>query len=230
MIDYFFNVKNENGRTVHDRLYVNPKHSVGEMCWMFCFEWSDGRLSCPVEYASIVQRSPINGKFIWYNEYLNEIAERGEHAHAEKLIFTELMEAYDQMQHAGFADDCNYYCLLTEIVHAYNDAYHRENEGVRIPRAHYKFFVKAVIELLRVGKNRLSTSFKVELYREIGMFSKCFNYGSDPHYSRDENEIIDEVLFRAAQGDTSLFIIENLKIYEGKTRRQKRIFCHRHNC
>ena len=116
--------------------------------------------------------------------------------------------------------------LLLEIVQAYNDEYNRGREAKKsVQFADYEFFVKCILKLQELGKEMLPASLKAELYREAGIFEKCLEFSSADCSSRDEKEIVDEVLFRAAHADSKPFIIEHCEYYSSNPRLVKRFTC-----
>ena len=200
-------------------------------CRINCFEWSDGRLGCPHKRVSVVQRSRKTGKFIWYTDYIAEGIEMGQSDNAKNYDLHDLQEAFDQLKYIDQLGDKHSLALFLEIIHAYNDEYHR-NPLVekKIPIPDYKLFVECVLEAQKVGKDRLPASMKAELYREAGMFEKCFEFSTTDGRSRDEKEIIGEVLFRAAHGDTKPFIIEQCEYFKRNPRLIKRTPCPMAEC
>lgn len=197
------------------------------MEWMLqCFEWSDGRLACTFNQVSTVQKSRRTGEFVWYSDFLSECSEAGEKESAEHYNFRELQQAYDHLCRKEDVDGRSMVGLLLEIVHAFNDEYNG-TAGVekKIALSDYEFFVRCILELQERGRKMLPASLRAELYREAGMFGKCFEFSSSDCRSRDEKEIIDEVLFRAAHGDSKPFIIEQCEYYNTNPRTVKRFPC-----
>ena len=211
------------------RLSINGNGDL--KCRLNCFEWSDGRLRCPHKRASVVQKSRKTGKFIWYSDYIAEGVEMKQGDNAKSYGLNELQEAFHQFKYANKLDDERSLSLFLEIIHAYNDKYHR-NPLVekKIPVPDYMLFIECILEAQKMGKKRLPASMRVELYREAGMFEKCFNFGSADGLSKDEKEIIDEVLFRAARGDNKPFIIEQCRYYKSHSRFIKRTPCPATDC
>ena len=164
-----------------------------------CFEWSDGRLACQQWVAST----------------------------GEVSRFHELQQTYDALcGSAADVDDKRMVTLLLEIVQVYNDEYNRGCKAQKnVPFSDYEFFVRCILELQERGRKMLPTSLKAELYREAGMFEKCLEFSSADCRSRDEKEIVDEVLFRAAHADTKPFIIEQCEYYSSNLRLAKRFPC-----
>ena len=143
-----------------------------------------------------------------------------------RYTFHELQEAYRNMKNSAQPDDERIITQLLEIVHAYNDEFSRGTHPEKEPQpGDYGFFVKAVLELQERGKDVLPPSLRAELYREAGMFENCFGFSSHACRSRDEKEIMDEVLFRAAHADRRPFIIEQCGYYSSKPRTVKRFPC-----
>lgn len=143
-----------------------------------------------------------------------------------RYTFHELQEAYRNMKNSAQPDDERIITQLLEIVHAYNDEFSRGTHPEKEPQpGDYGFFVKAVLELQEKGRDVLPASLRAELYREAGMFENCFGFSSHACRSRDEKEIMDEVLFRAAHADRRPFIIEQCEFYRDKARPVKRFPC-----
>ena len=69
-----------------------------------------------------------------------------------------------------------------------------------------RFYIKCILELLKKGGDRISSFEKMELYREAGMFSKCFEIFNS-RFRWSDRDFVDELLFRAAHGDSSPFIV-----------------------
>lgn len=168
-------------------------------CILRCFEWSDGRLACQ-------QQSAATG---------------------EDSRFHELQQAYNALcESTTDVDDRRLVTLLLDIVQAYNDEYNRGDSVKKgVAYSDYEFFVKCILQLQEVGKNMLPASLKAELYREAGMFERCLEFSSSNCLSRDEMEIVDEVLFRAAHADSKPFIIEHCEYYSNSLRPVKRFPC-----
>ena len=82
-----------------------------------------------------------------------------------------------------------------------------------------------VFEIQKVGKSLLSPSIRAELYREIGMYAKCFEFESWAGRNMDEREILAEVMFRAAHYESRPFIIEHCDYCRDNTRFKKRTPC-----
>lgn len=226
--DFYFGSNRKNGRYC---CTVTPNFGSLE-CRMNCKEWSDGKLNCMDNFASVVQLSQKSGRYIWYSDYMAECTKEGLPDKATRLDFNELQEAYHQFEYGGCdMPENNCYRLLMEIIHAYNDKYHRYVEDKTIaPVPDYKFFVQCVINIMKVGKNRMPNSLKAELYREAGMFSKCFEFKSNDSRNKDEMEILDEVLFRAAHGETEPFVIETCEYCKNNLRLTKRRSCPYTDC
>ena len=168
-------------------------------CMVGCHEWSDGRLACQHQAASTLSESRL----------------------------CELQQAYNNLSiYATDIDDKQMVTLLLEIVQTYNDEYNRGREAKKsVQFADYEFFVKCILKLQELGKEMLPASLKAELYREAGMFEKCLEFSSADCSSRDEKEIVDEVLFRAAHADSKPFIIEQCEYYSSNPRLVKRFTC-----
>lgn len=168
-------------------------------CMVGCHEWSDGRLACQRQVASALQESR----------------------------FHELLQAYNALcDSATDVDNKQVVTLLLDIVQAYNDEYNRGNDvKKRVAFEDYEFFVKCILQLQELGKEMLPASLKAELYREAGMFEKCLEFSSSDCRSRDEKEIVDEVLFRAAHADSKPFIIEHCDYCKDSKRFKKRTPC-----
>ena len=140
--------------------------------------------------------------------------------------FHELQREYTGVKSDEQCDDKRIITQLLDIVHAYNDEFGRGVHPGKEPQpGDYRFFVEAVLELQERGRELLPTSLRAELYREAGMFENCFVFSSHDCRSRDEKEIMDEVLFRAAHADSSPFIIEQCDYYMDKARQVKRFPC-----
>jgi hypothetical protein len=195
-------------------------------CMIKCYEWSDGQLGCAFNQVSTVQKSRRTGEFVWYSDFLSECSKTGEKESAEHYSFRELQQAYDHLCRKENIYGRCMVTLLLEIVHAFNDEYNRSMDVEKnIPLNDYEFFVRCILELQERGRKMLPSSLKAELYREAGMFEKCLEFSSADCRSRDEKEIVDEVLFRAAHADTKPFIIEQCEYYSTNLRLAKRFPC-----
>ena len=198
----------------------------GLQCRMQCVEWSDGKLACESNTMSVVQKSRNTGKFSWYTHCITEGNDIKTEYEGKRYTFHELQEAYKQLQDSGEKEERLHVRLLLEIIHAYNDKYHRDTDVKgNIPLDDYLFFTDCVLEIERKGKNILPDSLRADLYRQIGMFEKCFEFSASDCRTRDEKEIVDEVLFRAAHGDSKPFIIEQCEYYKNNMRTTKRFPC-----
>ena len=82
-----------------------------------------------------------------------------------------------------------------------------------------------IVEIEKKGKNHMPASILAELYREIGMFGKCFEFDATSADSKDEMELITEIQYRAARGDKRLFIIEHSEYFQENLRLRKRTPC-----
>ena len=200
----------------------------GLECRMNCTERSDGKLNCPFYLRQTVYLSQETGKFIWYSQYEQECSAAGIAPNTKTYGFHELKEAHSQLKPT---DDNSYFWLLLEIIHAFNDEYHYDPEQrIEIPEEDFKFFVECVVEIMKVGEKRMPASLKAELYREAGMFAKCFAFDTANCRSCDEKEIIDEVHIRAIRGETAPFIIEHIEYFKHNLRLEKRFPCPLSHC
>ncbi len=195
-------------------------------CRLRCLEWSDGRLACRKEFVSVVQKSQKTGKFIWYTDYVKECAEFGKETDCRSYSLQELKEAYWQLLEGN---ECNSeYCvrLSMEIVRAFNDEYSRSPGKKRIaPSDDILLFIKSILYVLENGDGLVPASIRAELCREAGLFDKCLEFDAAASRSVDEREIIAEIQFRAAHGDSRPFIIEHCEYYTRNLRPVKRYPC-----
>lgn len=205
---------------------MNTRGQCAPGCRFSCYEWSDGRLCCSHNIVSVVQKSRRNGQFIWYTDYVDECTELGEKNDAAHYEFHDLREAFYQLTTDNEPENRKYVKLLLEIIHAYNDKYHcTHNSETYIPATDIVFFVNCVLEIQKFGKNILSPSIRAELYRQIGMYAKCFEFESWAGRNDDEREIMAEVMFRAAHYDSKPFIIEHCEYCKNDLRFKKRTIC-----
>ena len=216
IIDFYFGDEGEQ--------YILPFGDI--RCRMQCFEWSDGRLPCFGHTASIVQESRRTGKFIWYTDYVTEGMEMGKSNKASHYGFHKLQEAYHQLKPIGGLDDKRCISLLLEIIRAYNDEFRRNGKKAKKATVcDLHFFTQCILEVENKGKNLLPASIRAELYREAGIFEKCFEFDAAASSSEDEREIITEIQFRAAHLDREPFIIEHCEFYRNNIRFAKRFPC-----
>lgn len=198
-------------------------------CRMQCFEWSDGRLGCQCNPISVVQQSPADGRFIWYTDFLNEAS--ADKSAARHYTFRELQEAHTQLQERGGFDKDKEITLLMDIIRTYNDEHQRGiNDADEISLPDFMFFVECILRVVEIGKGTLPPSLIAELYREACYFEKCLEFNTDAGRSKDEQEIIAEVQFRASHGDRKPFIIEQCECYRNSIRMDKRYPCPYKNC
>ncbi|MBO5866013.1 MAG: hypothetical protein J6Q73_08205 [Bacteroidaceae bacterium] len=145
--------------------------------------------------------------------------------------FKELQEAYARLQEKGALDKEGEVSLLMDIIRTYNDEYQRNTNGENeIPLPDFMSFVKCILEVEEKGKEILPASIRAELYREACYFEKCFEFDATASQSKDEQEIIAEVQYRASHGDSKPFIIEHCEYYRNNVRHTKRYPCPNSNC
>ena len=195
-------------------------------CKLRCHEWSDGELACESDMMSIVQKSLTTGKFIWLANCMTKDKKLKAGIEGKRYDFHELQEAYRQLQESDIEATRRYFRLLLEIIHAYNDMYHRFPDVQKdIPLEDFVFFTERVLEIERIGKEYMPDSLRAELYRQIGMFDKCFEFDAMAKRDKDEQELIDEIKFRAAHHDSRPFIIEQCEYCRRGLRMTKRFSC-----
>ena len=208
--------------------HFNPKIQYGDLyCKLNCYEWSDGQFACESNMMSIVQRSRTTGNFIWLADCMTDDKELKEEIEGRHYDFHTLQEAYRQLQE-GDDEEINwqYFRLLLEIIHAYNDMYHRVPDVKRdVPLEDFIFFTERVLEIEKKGKKFMPDSLRAELYRQIGMFDKCFEFNAMTSRNKDELELIDEIKFRAVHHDRRPFIIEQCEYCRRGLRMTKRFSC-----
>ena len=188
-------------------------------------EWSDGKIETSYERQySLVQRCQFTGRYMWYDEFDDTKSMAGDFFSLRRLDFNELYDAFRQFEDENSLAPEKRLMLLWEMVHTYNDMYGRKSDAPLPSRKEFVRFVDVVLEMQKYGRHDVPLSIKAELFREIGMFSKCISlydglavYGDD-----DEKEIVDEVKFRAMHGDSALFVIEDMRYYQSHLRRRTR--------
>lgn len=184
-------------------------------------EWSDGKVEIEgYREKSIVQFSKEKNCYVWHDECEESV----------KLPCREVIAAYRQFEENNGLDDRTRLLLLWEIIHTFNDEYRRNSENVNIPTEEAKVFVDTVLAMQKYDNTLVPISIKAELFREAGMFKKCFDFDENNQKSEDEREIISEIHIRAARGDSRPFIIEDMSFYENRKRDTKRccfekLFC-----
>ena len=171
-------------------------------------EWSDGRVEGLERTKSIVQKSHETGKYMWFADYIAQGNAMGVENNPKFYSFHDLQEAYHQFEYIGELEDERCVQLLWEIVRAFNDRYrrHSRSQSRKIYPNDSRFYIKCILELLKKGGDRISSFEKMELYREAGMFSKCFEIFNS-RFRWSDRDFVDELLFRAAHGDSSPFIV-----------------------
>ena len=144
---------------------------------------------------------------MWLDDFMAEQEAMGIENKAGYNSFHDLCEAYHQFEYIGELEDERCERLLWEIIRVFNGTY-RSTPMYKIKVCYNdcKFYVRCILELLKKSGDRMSLFQKMELYREAGMFSKCVElYASDPQ--RRNLQIYEELLLRAAQGDSSPFVL-----------------------
>ena len=188
-------------------------------------EWSDGKIeTSSARQYSLVQRCQFTGRYMWYDEFDAAKGLPGDFFSLRRLDFNELYEAFKEFEENGALAPDKRLMLLWEMVHTYNDMYARDCNAPQPSRKEFVRFVDVVLEMQKYGRNDVPLSIKAELFREIGMFSRCISlYEGLPVYGdEDEKEIVDEVKFRAMRGDSAPFVIEQMKYYQSHVRRDTR--------
>ena len=178
------------------------------LCCFYNKEWSDGRVEGVGREASVVQKSHTTGNYMWLADYMAQGDAIGVENKLEYYGFHDLQEAYHQFEYIGELEDERCVQLLWEIVRAFNDSYRRSSKSPRkkIAPVDSRFYVRCVLELLKKGGDKMSLFEKMELYREVGMFSKCFKI-YELEVRGCNTEMYEELLLRAAHGDSSPFVL-----------------------
>lgn len=191
---------------LHDLSYFLSS-KVSSSCFR-CVEWSDGRTEGGIWTPSPVQKSRTTGKYVWLDDYIAEGNSMGVENKPKIHRFHDLQEAYHQLECAGELGDERCVQFLWEIVREFNKRYRcgskSKNRSVTLDDC--KFYIDCILELLGKGGDCMSSFEKMELYREAGMFSKCFRIYESGVRGRSK-EMYDELLFRAAHGDSSPFML-----------------------
>lgn len=171
-------------------------------------EWSDGEVESRARTASAVQKSRNTGKYMWLADYMAEGESMGVENAPKSYGFNELQQAYRQLESVGELENEHCVQLLWEIVRVFNRTYRRrsKSENPKVTLDDCKFYVDCILELLRRDGDSMPAIEKMELYREAGMFSKCFEVFKS-RFRWADKEIVDELLFRAARGDSSPYIL-----------------------
>ena len=195
---------------IQQQIY-SSRLGASSLCHFSSAVWSDGRVDGAAREASIVQKSHTTGNYMWLADYMAQGDAMGVENNPKFYRFHDLQEAYHQFEYIGELEDERCVQLLWEIVRAFNDRYRRHSgtQTKKISPIDSRFYIKCILELLKKGGDSISSFEKMELYREAGMFSKCFEiFNSKPRW--DDEEIVDELLFRAAHGDSSPFALQPL--------------------
>lgn len=182
----------------------------GCVAFLRCAEWSDGRTEGVNRTPSAVQKSRTTGKYMWLDDYIAEGESMGVVDTPKSYCFHDLQEAYCQFECTGELEDERCVQLLWDIVRAFNDRYRRRHSSAQTRKmspSDSRFYINCILELLKKGGDAISGMDKIELYREAGMFSKCFEVFNS-RFRWADREIIDELLFRAAHGDSSPFVLQ----------------------
>ena len=184
------------------------RSGASSLCYMSAAEWSDGRYEGSVRNPSPVQKSHTTGKYMWLADYIAQGDAMGVENNPQFYCFHDLQEAYHQFEYIGELEDERCVLLLWEIVRAFNDRYRRHSRSKtrKISPNDSRFYIKCILELLKRGGDRMSAFEKMELYREAGMFNKCFKIYELGVRGRSKEEY-EELLFRAAHGDSSPFML-----------------------
>ena len=136
-----------------------------------------------------------------------------------KKAYRDLMERNETKN-----EDCVQ--LSLEIIRAFNDEYNRTPGVEKVALSDdFALFVKSILYVLENGDGVVPVSIMAELCREAGLFDKCLEFDATACGSVDEREIIAEVQFRAAKGDSRPFIIEHCEYYTNNLRLAKRYPC-----
>ena len=195
---------------IQQQIY-SSRLGASSLCHFSSAVWSDGRVDGAAREASIVQKSHTTGNYMWLADYMAQGDAMGVENNPKFYRFHDLQEAYHQFEYIGELEDERCVQLLWEIVRAFNDRYRRHSgrQTKKISPIDSRFYIKCILELLKKGGDSISSFEKMELYREAGMFSKCFEiFNSKPRWDDEEN--VDELLFRAAHGDSSPFALQPL--------------------
>lgn len=177
-------------------------------------EWSDGKVvKSDLGTLCVVHFSKEKGKYVWNDESCGNV---------EKLPFCKLIEAKKELQSQGALDLKKELLLLWEMVFTFNDQYRRGVEDTTIPAEEAKAFIDIVLEMQEFRNSLVPPTIKAELFREAGMFKRCFDFDENRMENDEESEILSEIHLRAARGDSKPFIIEDIDFYENKFRRVKR--------
>ena len=195
---------------IQQQIY-SSRSGASSLCHFSSAVWSDGRVDGAAREASIVQKSHTTGNYMWLADYMAQGDAMGLENKPKFYGFHDLQEAYHQFEYIGELEDERSVQLLWEIVRAFNDRYRRHSKSTpkKIAPVDSRFYVRCILELLKKGGDSISSFEKMELYREAGMFSKCFEiFNSKLRWDDEEN--VDELLFRAAHGDSSPFALQPL--------------------
>lgn len=194
---------------IQQQIY-SSRSGASSLCHFSSAVWSDGRVDGAAREASIVQKSHITGNYMWLDDYLAHGNAMGVENKPKFYRFHDLQEAYHQFEYIGELEDERCVQLLWEIVRAFNDRYRRHSgtQTKKISPIDSRFYIKCILELLKKGGDSISSFEKMELYREAGMFSKCFKIYESGVRGRS-TEVFEELLFRAANGDSSPFVVQS---------------------
>ncbi len=196
------------------------------------YEWSDGKIVYfgYEHLSSAVQRCPFSGEYITAKEYVERFKEQIDRYPLRELTFQELVDAFAYMSRKGTLDSDTRLELLWNIIHSFNDKYRRKENSPVPGQKEEIYFIDAVMEMQRYDNHNVPQSIKAELFREIRMFDRAYAI-YDPFTApndKDEKEIMAEVMLRAARGDSTLFIIEDIPLYSSMLRQSKRKCCERY--
>ena len=192
---------------IQQQIYSSRSRETS-LSYLRCTEWSDGRVEGVVQDDSIVQKSHTTGNYMWLDDYMAQGVAMGLENKPKIYCFHELQAAYHQFEYIGKLEDERCVQLLWEIVRAFNDRYRRHSKAPqeKIAPVDSRFYVRCILELLKKGGDHMSAFEKMELYREAGMFSKCFKIYDSGVRGRSQEEY-EELLFHVARGDSSPFIL-----------------------
>lgn len=178
-------------------------NTFGAICW------SDSKTFYPMlPSPSNVQKCSKCGKYYFLSDANTVPTDKDpyETPTIGELDFKEAKEALRQLYDSS--DERNRFILRSYVLYAFNDLYGRNGSPYREDSEDYQYFVENCREMIKMSHT--SSTFRAELYREIGEFEECLTYldSLDPG-SDVENEIREKIRQRAVNKDKIVFTLND---------------------
>ena len=175
--------------------------------------WSDTKREAPMlPEVSVVQKCPHCGYYYFANKQSYKTSDKEYSFELGTLSFDDCKEALAQFLHESLdAEDEKTLRIYT--LFAFNDKYHRHNEG-SMPNEEanfkddYLYFKDNALRLIELFKNDDETTlFRAELYREMKMYKECLSLirkvneeneriSTIKHAIKERAEVYDYAVFR----------------------------------